>query len=167
GRAAGRLAGIVVQPFHAPTHRVVVEDRTRGSPHVPAAAITLLLLLVYTYAGYPVVIGLLARAPRRRSEPLPAPDVAPFVSICLPVFNGGAYLRPKIDSLLAQDYPADRFEILIYCDGCTDDTEATARAIAETPEVAGRLRVVADAGRYGKPRGVNTLVPHARRALAP
>jgi len=132
---------------------------------VSAGAITILLLLVYTYAGYPVVIGLLARAARRRSEPLPAPDVAPFVSICLPVFNGGAYLRPKIDSLLAQDYPADRFEILIYCDGCTDDTEATARAIAETPEVAGRLRVFADAGRYGKPRGLNTLVPAARGEL--
>ena len=130
-----------------------------------AGAITILALLVYTYAGYPVVIGLLARAARRRTDPLPAPDVAPFVSVCLPVFNGGAYLRPKIDSLLAQDYPADRFEILIYCDGCTDDTEATARAIAATPEAAGRIRVLADAGRYGKPRGLNTLVPAARGEL--
>src|SRR6185503_16457697 len=83
----------------------------------------------------------------------------------LPVFNGGAYLRPKIDSLLAQDYPADRFEILIYCDGCTDDTEATARAIAARPEAAGRIRVFADKGRTGKPRGLNTLVPQARGEL--
>ena len=59
-----------------------------------AGAITILALLVYTYAGYPVVIGLLARAARRRIEPLPAPDVAPFVSICLPVFNGARTFDP-------------------------------------------------------------------------
>src|SRR3954468_23006818 len=97
---------------------------------MPAGAITILALLLYTYAGYPVLIGLLASSARRRAAATPAPAVLPFVSICLPVFNGGGYLRAKIDSLLAQDYPADRFEILIYCDGCTDDTEATAQAIA-------------------------------------
>jgi poly-beta-1,6-N-acetyl-D-glucosamine synthase len=130
-----------------------------------AGAITILALLVYTYAGYPVAIGLLARAARRRPAPPPPPPAAPFVSVCLPVFNGGAYLRPKIDSLLAQDYPADRIEILIYCDGCTDDTESAARAIAATPEAAGRIRVFAEKGRYGKPRGLNTLVPAAKGEL--
>jgi cellulose synthase/poly-beta-1,6-N-acetylglucosamine synthase-like glycosyltransferase len=74
-------------------------------------------------------------------------------------------VRPKIESLLAQDYPADRIEILIYCDGCTDDTEATARAIAASPEAAGRIRVFAETGRFGKPRGLNTLVPEARGDL--
>ena len=130
-----------------------------------AGAITILLLLLYTYAGYPVVIGLLARGARRRSAPGPEPVPLPFVSICLPVYNGGAYLRPKIDSLLAQDYPADRMEILIYCDGCTDDTEPAARAIAATPEAAGRIRVFAEAGRTGKPRGLNTLIPAAQGEL--
>jgi len=129
-----------------------------------AGAILILALLVYTYAGYPVVIGLLASRARRGPATGPAAD-RPFVSICLPVYNGGAYVKPKIESLLAQDYPADRFEILIYCDGCTDDTEATARAIAASPEAAGRVRVFAESGRTGKPRGLNTLVPAARGDL--
>jgi biofilm PGA synthesis N-glycosyltransferase PgaC len=130
-----------------------------------AGAITILALLIYTYAGYPVLIGVLARFGRRRAVPTTPPHELPFISICLPVFNGGAYLRPKIESLLAQDYPADRIEILIYCDGCTDDTESTARAVAATPEAAGRIRVFAEAGRFGKPRGLNTLVPAARGDL--
>ena len=31
-----------------------------------------------------------------------------MVSVCLPVYNGAAYLPAKIDSLLAQDYPPSR-----------------------------------------------------------
>jgi cellulose synthase/poly-beta-1,6-N-acetylglucosamine synthase-like glycosyltransferase len=131
-----------------------------------AGALTLLILalLFFTYAGYPIVIGVLAARSRRGAAPA-SPANPPFISICLPVYNGGAYVRPKLESLLAQDYPADRFEILIYCDGCTDDTEATARAIAATPEAAGRIRVIAETGRTGKPRGLNTLVPQAKGEL--
>src|SRR3954466_4938959 len=116
-----------------------------------AGALTFLiiLLLFFTYAGYPIVIGVLARTSRRAAAPS-SPARAPFVSICLAVFNGGAYVRPKLESLLAQDYPEDLFEILIYCDGCTDDTEATARAIASTAEAAGRIRVFSDKERHGK-----------------
>ena len=129
-------------------------------------AIAIVVLLLYTYAGYPVAIGLLARVAGRRTAPPPAPPgPLPFVTVCLPVFNGGSYVRPKIQSLLAQDYPADRMEILIYCDGCTDDTEATLRDMAASPEAQGRIRVIAEAGRHGKPRGLNTLVPSARGDL--
>src|SRR3954464_7631878 len=115
-------------------------------------AIAIIVLLLYTYAGYPGAIGLLARVAGRQTAPLPAPPgPLPFVTVCLPVFNGGSYVRPKIQSLLAQDYPADRMEILIYCDGCTDDTEATLREMAASPEAQGRIRVIAEAGRHGKP----------------
>src|SRR5258708_6318042 len=101
-------------------------------------------LLAYTYAGYPLAIGLLARLfpGRRRAAPVEGggdvdTDDAPTVSICLPVFNGSAYLPGKIRSLLEQDYPAHRIEILVYCDGCTDDSEAIARAIASSAEAGG------------------------------
>ena len=129
-------------------------------------------LLAYTYAGYPLLIGLLARVrPMRRP---PAPDSAgdgnghdqgdagwPSVSVCLPVFNGASYLPAKIRSLLDQDYPPERLEILIYCDGCTDDSESIARGIAASPEARGRVRVVASPDRRGKPTALNTLAPIA------
>ncbi|HVR03309.1 MAG TPA: glycosyltransferase [Polyangia bacterium] len=130
-------------------------------------ALWTLALLAYTYFGYPVVIGLLARLRPGGSAARTAraaDDAAPrevSVSAFLPVFNGAALLRAKITSLLEQDYPPALLDVLVYCDGCTDDTEATARALAAEPRAAGRIRVVASAERRGKPAAINAL-----RALA-
>ncbi|MES1157818.1 MAG: glycosyltransferase [Haliangium ochraceum] len=133
-----------------------------NSSGVEAVIGILVGLLVYTYFGYPVAIGLLARLRRRRPAEVAWP--LPSVSVCLPVYNGAAYLRPKIASLLAQDYPGP-VEILVYCDGCSDDTEALARALAAEPAAGGRIRVFASAERSGKPTGLNTLAPAEKGEL--
>jgi glycosyltransferase involved in cell wall biosynthesis len=44
------------------------------------------------------------------------------VSVCVPVYNGAAYLRECLDSVLAQDYGA--FEVLVV-DDCSSDDSAT------------------------------------------
>ena len=127
-----------------------------------ALATLLILLLAYTYAGYPIVVGMLAQM-RERTPPSPIPDGAlPEVTVCLPVYNGSQYLPAKLTSILEQDYPANKVEILVYLDGCTDDTQKVAESIAATPEAAGRVRVIAEPRRLGKPTGLNTLGPLAK-----
>lgn len=42
------------------------------------------------------------------------------IQILLSTYNGAAYLKPQLDSLLAQDYPA--LEILVRDDGSSDET---------------------------------------------
>ena len=133
-----------------------------NSSGVEAVIGILLALLAYTYLGSPVAIGVLARL--RRWRPAAGDGPLPSVSVCLPVYNGAGYLRAKIASLLGQDYPGP-IEILIYCDGCSDDSEAVARALAAEPAAAGRIRVVASAQRSGKPTGLNTLGPAATGEL--
>ena len=49
-------------------------------------------------------------------------DDWPFVSIIVPVYNGGRTIDALLSSLLALDYPADRHEILIVDNKSTDDT---------------------------------------------
>jgi glycosyltransferase involved in cell wall biosynthesis len=49
-------------------------------------------------------------------------EANPTVSILMPVYNGRDYLRPAIDSLLAQTFKD--FEIVLVNDGSTDDSQA-------------------------------------------
>src|SRR6188472_3791981 len=80
--------------------------------------LTLLVLIIYTYLGYPLLVALWARA--RPCTINIRPDFEPTVSVCMTVHNGGAYLQQKLDSLAALDYPPHKLEILVYSDGCTD-----------------------------------------------
>lgn len=57
-------------------------------------------------------------------------NMHPFVSILLPARNEAACLPDCVASLLAQDYPADRMEILIGNDDSEDQTGPIAEALA-------------------------------------
>jgi len=139
---------------------------------VIACAILAIVLLAYTYVGYPIAIGVLARVAGRRAHGHADADGGeggegrmPTVTVCLPVFNGAAALPAKIDSLLAQDYPADRLDIVIYCDGCADDSERVARELAASARAAGRIQVLVSAERRGKPTAINTVAAAATGEL--
>ena len=64
----------------------------------------------------------------------------PLVSVLTPVYNYGRYLARTLDSALAQDYPAERMEIVVVDDGSTDATpDVIAEYAAAHPE---RIRAV-------------------------
>ena len=46
----------------------------------------------------------------------------PFVSIIILSYNGAAYLENCLDSVENQDYPRDRFEIIVADNGSTDNS---------------------------------------------
>ncbi|WP_341835857.1 glycosyltransferase [Chitinophaga pollutisoli] len=50
-------------------------------------------------------------------------EKAPLISVILPVYNGGPFLRQTLEALLAQTL--EDFELLVINDGSTDDSEAT------------------------------------------
>src|SRR6266550_6185835 len=56
-------------------------------------------------------------------------QAAPFVSIVVPTRNRARLLRDCIVSLMQQDLPGDRFEIIVVDDGSTDETPDVVREI--------------------------------------
>lgn len=54
-------------------------------------------------------------------------DVAPAVSVIVPVHNGARFLRQALDSVLAQRHGA--LEILVVDDGSTDETPEVVRGV--------------------------------------
>ncbi len=62
----------------------------------------------------------------------------PLVSVIMPVRDEAAFIARSLGAVLAQDYPADRLEIIVVDDGSTDGTP---EAIAALPG-AERVRVL-------------------------
>ncbi len=56
-------------------------------------------------------------------------ETLPLVSILLPVYNGEAFLKESIDSILSQTY--SNFELLILNDGSTDSSESICLSYAD------------------------------------
>ncbi len=54
---------------------------------------------------------------------------SPVLSVLMTVYNGGAYLRPAIDSVLAQDFTD--FEFVIVDDGSSDGSVDVVRAVGD------------------------------------
>jgi cellulose synthase/poly-beta-1,6-N-acetylglucosamine synthase-like glycosyltransferase len=55
----------------------------------------------------------------------------PFVSVIVPVRNEADCIANTLSQLLAQDYPEDRFEVLVADGGSTDDTRTIVTALTE------------------------------------
>lgn len=113
-------------------------------------------LLLLAWAGLGDAMGALrfvGGGPDRRAGAAPWPRL----SIVFPACDEEAYIRRKVENCLALDYPADRLEILIGCDGCTDRTAQVAREAG-----AGRVTVHELFPRAGKAAVLSQLVPLAR-----
>jgi cellulose synthase/poly-beta-1,6-N-acetylglucosamine synthase-like glycosyltransferase len=111
-----------------------------------------LALLLYTYAGYPLLIGLLARFhPRLRASD---DGYEPFVTACIPAYNVAHCLDEKLKSLVEQDYPRHKLEIIVYSDASDDGTDEIVRAWSERDP---RIQLVRGAVRLGKPTALNAM----------
>jgi succinoglycan biosynthesis protein ExoA len=91
-------------------------------------------------------------------QPDPLAPALPFVSVIVPVRNEAAFIASTLSQLLAQQYPAGRFEVLV-ADGCsTDDTRTIVHAwMAEYPH----LRLLDNPNRWSS-AGRNVAIRAAR-----
>ncbi|MGB7597272.1 MAG: glycosyltransferase [Gallionella sp.] len=86
-----------------------------------------------------------------------------FISIIVPAYNEEAEIEATLQCLLAQRYPADRYEIVLVENGSADQTLAIARRISARAG-DGRLRIVAihEGGvSHAKNVGLDQLAPES------
>ena len=109
-------------------------------------------LLVYTQAGYGLLLAALSRL--RRPLPAPAPATPPTVSVVVAAYAEEAVIGSKVANTLALDYPRERLEIVVACDGSPDATPALARSAGAD--------LVLELPRGGKIRAQDAAVAQAR-----
>jgi len=128
-------------------------------------------LIGYTYLGYPLMLIIFAGikqlhgdlwfglGKRERRKAARTNDL-PMVSLLFAAHNEAAVIQQKLQNLKTLEYPANRLEILLGCDGCTDSTARLARAGGLS-----NLLVCEFDERSGKPAVLNRLVPMANGDL--
>src|SRR5262249_53714978 len=93
-------------------------------------------LIVWTQLAYAAVLALLARVFARgsRTDRTAAPDGAaapdpapPSLSLIVAAHDEEPVIGAKVRDSLALDYPRERLELIVACDGCSDATARLAR----------------------------------------
>jgi cellulose synthase/poly-beta-1,6-N-acetylglucosamine synthase-like glycosyltransferase len=114
---------------------------------------TAVVLLGYTYLGYPMLLWLWAALRARKPH---AGSLEPTLSLLVVAYNEAARIHERLENLMALDYPRDRIEIVLASDGSTDGTAERARRYRQVG-----VTVIAFQVRRGKSAVLNDLIPKA------
>lgn len=110
--------------------------------------------VVYTYAGYPLIIALIAKA---KKSPHYALEELPHVTLLIPAYNEEVVIGRKIKNSLELDYPTEKFQILIAVDGSDDRTLEIVQGYEDQGVEYQHI-----ATRSGKMAAINRAVPNCR-----
>ncbi|HEY8626179.1 MAG TPA: glycosyltransferase [Solirubrobacteraceae bacterium] len=123
-------------------------------------------LLFFAQVGYPLLLALLVHTRRlmTRAPGSSAADLTggldadrlahPFVSIIVPAYAEETVIAARVTNLKGLDYPVERFEVIVSCDGSPDRTVERARAAGAD--------LVLDGPREGKVRTQDAGVAQAQ-----
>ena len=113
--------------------------------------------IFYVYAGYPLILILLASL---RPRPNAYEPYLPRVTLLITAYNEQEVIAAKLENSLALDYPPDRFQILVAADGCDDRTVEIVRSFAPR-----RVELSYDPARRGKMAAINRAMPLVRHEI--
>jgi len=82
----------------------------------------------------------------------------PFVSVIIPMRNEAGSIAACLQSVLAQDYPPERFEVLVVDGASSDDS---VRVVEECARRSGRVRLLHNPRRV-VPSALNIAIRAAR-----
>jgi cellulose synthase/poly-beta-1,6-N-acetylglucosamine synthase-like glycosyltransferase len=87
----------------------------------------LLAVIWYTYAGFPLLVGLVGMWRNRQVQQQP---MTPTISLIIAAYNEERHIRTRLENALALDYPPEALEIIVASDGSDDATEAIVASYA-------------------------------------
>ncbi len=115
-------------------------------------------LIAYCYIGYAFLLALLTRFVKRSVTcEEPVADEWPFVSLIIAAYKEESVILQRVQNALMMDYPADRFEVIIGCDGAEDNTGELVRMVEDS-----RIVLMQFPQRRGKPSVLNDCVAAAK-----
>ncbi len=114
-------------------------------------------LILWTQAGYGLALALIARllpSVREARYVAPTAQELPALSLIIAAHDEQDVIAEKVANALSLDYPRERLEVVVACDGCVDATAALAREAGAD--------LVLELARGGKIRAQDAAVERAR-----
>ena len=118
-----------------------------------------LAILVFIYAGYPLLLALIVRV--RGPRAVRTGSHLPSVSLVISAYNEADVIRIKLENTVALDYPRDLLQIVVISDASDDGTDEIAAEYTASHGVI----VARQPERAGKTAGLNRTVPTLRGAI--
>jgi cellulose synthase/poly-beta-1,6-N-acetylglucosamine synthase-like glycosyltransferase len=109
--------------------------------------------LLYTYAGYPLLLALISSL---KTRTVLRGELTPKVSIIITAYNEERALKAKLENTLKLDYPVALTEIIVASDCSSDRTDEIARNFTDRG-----VRLVRQTQRLGKTAAQNLAVTEA------
>jgi cellulose synthase/poly-beta-1,6-N-acetylglucosamine synthase-like glycosyltransferase len=117
-------------------------------------------VVVYTYAGYGLLVYLWVhwRRPQRLQSPSPlAERDLPPLTLVVAAYNEAAVLPAKLHNSLELDYPRQRLDIVFVTDGSDDGSERLLQEMSVPADI--QVRVLHQSRRQGKLAAVARVMP--------
>jgi cellulose synthase/poly-beta-1,6-N-acetylglucosamine synthase-like glycosyltransferase len=118
-----------------------------------------LMVVFYTFLGYPLLIACLGRLRRSHHVP-PALVDLPAVTVILAAHNEETRITARLQNLLASDYPTAKLNIIVVSDGSTDTTADKVKSLNNP-----RVQLITEPQRRGKAHALNLALAAARTEL--
>jgi biofilm PGA synthesis N-glycosyltransferase PgaC len=113
-----------------------------------------IIAILYTYAGYPFLIFLLAKL---KSRPIIQTEGDFTVTLLIAAYNEESEIEEKIRNCLALEFPKKHLQILIVTDGSTDRTPEIVKAFADS-----EIECIHSDERRGKMAAINRAMSFVR-----
>jgi len=123
-------------------------------------AVVPLLLILYIYAGYPIVLKIVSLLRGKSDVEIPKDrDNWPTLSIVVTAHNAAHLISEKLSNLSLIEYPGE-MDINFVLDGCTDQTAANVQEFSNL--VPWDVHVVETEQRNGKEVAIRNAMPSFR-----
>lgn len=115
--------------------------------------------VVYHHALYPIILKIFSN--RKNIIPLDTENNDyQDITIIIPAYNEEEFIQDKIFNLTTLDYPSDLLHIVLYCDGCTDNTADLAREALKNPICSNLdITIIEKTKNIGKTAALNSIIP--------
>lgn len=111
------------------------------------------LLITHSYFLYPLILYGLVKIPGGNEKNINTTDEFPTVALVIAAYNEENIISEKIENSLSIEYPEERFEIIVFSDASTDETDEIVRSYEDQGITLVRIE-----GRVGKTECQNRVV---------